>query len=54
MSEEEADKAFEVYEQLQVDLIVQVRLQIDGLNDEQKRYVVDRLHDEFRFWRAFP
>lgn len=51
MTEEESDKAFEVYQQLDACVVAVGRALVEGLTTEQKEYVISRMHDEFRFWR---
>ncbi len=52
MTEEQADKAHEAFEALDAAIIAagkQIFLPL--LDYEQREYVVNKMHDEFRFWR---
>ena len=53
MNEDKIDKAHEVWEQLH-DLLKQVAFTVidaANLDDEQEEYVINKLHEEHRFWR---
>lgn len=50
MTEEELDVAHEVLQSLE-DIITNIgTTMIKFLTEEQKYYVVNKLHDEYRFW----
>ena len=51
MTEEQADKAHEALEALDAAIIAAGKQIFLLLNDEQREYVVNKMHDEFRFWR---
>lgn len=52
MSEEDFDIAHETLERTQDDIVNLVFANIHKLNEDQKQYVITKLSDEFRFWRA--
>ena len=51
MTEEQADKAHEALEALAAAIIAAGKQIFLHLDDEQREYVVNKMHDEFRFWR---
>ncbi len=52
MDEDKADQAHEVLEAYQDAIIAIGAAMLRHLDDEQRRYVIDKCHDEFRFWRV--
>lgn len=51
MTEEQAVKAREALEALDAAIIAAGKQIFLLLNDEQREYVVQKMGDEFRFWR---
>jgi hypothetical protein len=52
MNEEDFDKAHEVLVVYQDAIVALGAVMLKGLTDEQREYVIDKCHDEFRFWRV--
>lgn len=52
MNEDKADQAHEVLEAYQAAIIAVGAAMLRHLDDEQRQYVIDKCHDEFRFWRV--
>ena len=51
MTQQEADDAFEIYEQLCDNIHNLIDHEISSLTSDQQMYIRDRLMDEFRFWK---
>ena len=53
MTEHEADKAHEVWEMLWSQLRETVFKAMDehSLNEEQREYIENKLHEEMRYWK---
>lgn len=52
MSEDEADDALSVCKQYQDCIIAIGAVLLAPLTPEQTQYVIDKMNDEFRFWRV--
>lgn len=52
MTEKDYDKAWLVSEQISEEVVALVKARIKNLNEPQRDYVIQKLDDEFRFWRA--
>jgi len=52
MDEEEALKAHEILVLYQDAIVALGVVMLKDLTDEQREYVIDKCHDEFRFWRV--
>lgn len=51
MNEDKADQAHEVLEAYQYAIVAVGAAMLRHLDDDQRQYVIDKCHDEFRFWR---
>lgn len=51
MDEQDADKAHEVLQQFDKMIIYIGAELLANLTNEQREYVLDKMADEFRFWR---
>jgi hypothetical protein len=52
MNEEDFDKAHEVLVMYQDAIVALGTVMLKDLTDEQREYIIDKCHDEFRFWRV--